>query len=508
MQHKFTKRLLHSVFALVIMAAWLGGSPAAAQDAASHNQLAEMAQADSLSRLFRAVSDVVKPAVVEVRVVKRIERPGLQFEMPDGSEDLPLPFRMRRPRRIQPRSVPVTGLGSGVIIDAENGYVVTNAHVVDDADEVRVVLADGREFKAEWVRSDPGLSMGPDPSLARPGTDLAVVKINAEGLKELPLGDSDTGEVGDWVLAVGSPRGLPQTVTAGIISAKGRHGLGGLAGYQNFIQTDAAINKGNSGGPLVNMRGEVIGINDAIASFSGGNEGIGFAIPSNLVRYVTEQLISEGKVVRGFLGIRPQDLSDRLIESLELPVDEGVLIAQVVPDSPAAEAGLEVEDVIVSIDGRATPDANQLRFVAAAIRPGQTVAVEFYRGGEKRTVEVTIAPRPEAAADAQNGGAADAVGAARYGLRVQTLGEDLAQRFGYDATIAGVVITSVDELSDAAEQGLEPGMVITHVDGKAVGTAEQFNNAVTEAGEAAYLRLRVMAPDGGARVLLIAPNEP
>lgn len=292
-----TTVMLGLVIGAVLLGPFLAGrityAVEVAKQEATRQELAELSKHDRLSSLFRAVSKVVKPAVVEVRTMKKIEGRYLDpfrfFE--DG--DLPFRFRFRRPQRRSPqrRSIPQRGLGSGVIVDAANGYILTNNHVVGGVDKVEVILADGRKFDAQWVRTDPD-------------TDLAVVKIAADRLVEAPLGDSDQTKVGDWVLAIGSPRGLPQTVTAGIISAKGRRTRIDGRMYQDFIQTDAAINRGNSGGPLVNMAGEVIGLNNSIISSSGGNEGIGFAIPSNMIKQIMNQLIDTGEVVRGWLAGR------------------------------------------------------------------------------------------------------------------------------------------------------------------------------------------------------------
>ncbi len=250
------------------------------QNAADRANLAELSRRDQLSQLFRAVAKAVKPAVVVVQVTKKIEIED-PFDTDEFFErffkDEGAPFRREFRRPPRRRQYFREGVGSGVIVDAKNGYILTNYHVVSGADSLKVILADDREFEAEWIRHDRQ-------------TDLAVIKIKADGLIDAPLGNSDKIEVGDWVLAIGSPRALPQTVTAGIISAKGRTtGRGDM--YQNLLQTDAAINRGNSGGPLVNMRGEVIGINNAIFSHSGGNEGIGFAIPSNMARNIMDQLI-------------------------------------------------------------------------------------------------------------------------------------------------------------------------------------------------------------------------
>ncbi len=282
-----------------------------------------LANADTLSPLFIRVARVLKPAVVEVRVTKRVK----MEDMPDADQffqhffggDNPFgePQTPGQPSHPRSRDYIQRGIGSGVIVDAKNGYVLTNFHVVGGAEETQVVLYDGRTVKVEWVRTDAM-------------SDLAVLKVDGKDLVDAPLGDSDASQVGEWVLAFGSPEGLPQTVTAGIISAKGRV-TDHTNTYQSFLQTDAAINHGNSGGPLVNSRGEIIGINTAIVSESGGNEGIGFAIPSNMVRNVMTQLIEKGKVTRGYLGVTIQAVDENLAKSFNLPTTHGALVTSAAP---------------------------------------------------------------------------------------------------------------------------------------------------------------------------------
>lgn len=462
------------------------------------DNLAELARKDTLSPLFRAVSKAVMPAVVEVRVTKMIRGGGDIDELLRrffGDEATPGPFRgqgqtpNRTPRR-QPL-VPQRGLGSGVVIDAANGYVLTNWHVVNGADEVQIVLADRRQFKAEWVRSDSD-------------TDLAIVKIKPENLVSAPLGDSDQMEVGDWVLAIGSPRGLPQTVTAGIISAKSRY-TGGQ-GYENFLQTDAAINQGNSGGPLVNMRGQVIGINSRIITSGLGNEGIGLSIPSNMVLAIMKQLIAGGKVVRGFLGVSIQNVDDRLAKSYKLPGTNGALVSQVQPGLAAEKAGIQVGDFITAVNGKAVEDVNELRNTVAGFPPGTAIKLDLYRDGKKMTVPVTVAAKPKnldenVGEEAQPG----QTSAGRYGLSVQTLTKELAEQSGFPPTAKGVIITEVAPESDASDQGLEEGMLITHVQDQPVTTADEFTQAIDKAKEGA--RLRVRDRQGRQRIVFITPRE-
>ncbi len=465
------------------------------QSSAAREKLAQISGQDQLSELFNTVASAVMPAVVEIRVVAYQRRPAQPdpydlFRHFFGDDD---PFGRGLPRRRQqapPVERRVEGLGSGVIIDAEAGYVLTNAHVVDGAQEVEVVLSDGRKFEAQWVRSDPF-------------TDLAVVKITTDGLVEAPLGDSDLVKVGHWVLAIGSPRGLDQTVTAGIISAKGRKT--GSSPYQRFLQTDAAINRGNSGGPLVNMRGEVIGINSAISSYSGGNEGIGFAIPSNLAKEVLAKLIESETIVRGYLGILPQDVEASLAESLELPGTKGCLVAQVVPDSPAEKAGLQVGDFIVEIAGKKITSEYELRRVVAAIDPDSKVKFELYRNGKKKKLDVKIGTKsgpvagktksPERAVKAWEG----------FGLKLQSLPPEMAERLGYPKTLNGVLIMAVDNHSDAYRQGIRHGMVITHVRNIPVTGLDEVLEAMSEADSG--LSLRIVQRGGSSRYLFIKPMD-
>jgi S1-C subfamily serine protease len=321
--------------------------------------LPKLKQADGLSMLYREVSKAVKPAVVEVRVSKTTEIPGQRFS-----------------------SVPEAGaIGSGVVVDRKNGYVVTNEHVISGADSVSVVLADGRKLRAEWVRSDRM-------------TDLAVIKIPPDKLMDIPLGDSDEMEVGDLVLAVGSPIRLPQTVTFGGISAKGRM-YGQPDKYQNYLQTDAAINHGNSGGPLINMAGEIIGINVAIVSTSGASAGLGLAIPSNTVKRVTRQLIESGKVARGFIGLAFKKIDKEDAAELKLPHTNGALVTMVAPNGPGDVAGIKPGDFILSADSQIVVNSQKFRHIIAAIKPGTVIPIELYRDGETIILSVKIILQPE-----------------------------------------------------------------------------------------------------------------
>ncbi len=479
--------------------------------AAARARVEELNKQDYLSELFATVATLVKPAVVEVRVAKWVRQPELPdldefmrrfFEEEFPPSEAPHYYRFRivpgqRPRTT-PREFQLRGLGSGVVVDATNGYVLTNYHVIAGADQVKVVLADGRAFNAEWIRTDPL-------------TDLAIIKIEADALVEAPLGDSDQVEVGDWVLAIGAPQRLPETVTAGIVSAKGRNTRTGPM-YQNFIQTDAAINRGNSGGPLVNTRGEVIGINNSIASVSGGNEGIGFAVPSNMAKAVMAQLIEKGKVTRGYLGVYIQDIdSQGLADSLGLPDPHGALVVEVRPDSPAEQAGLKSGDVIVRVADQPITDTQELRYAAARSQPGTVVKVTYYREGKQRTVDVTIAAQPKEFMLVQEGleeqQAPAPQEANRFGLAVATVTEELADYYGYKTVPQGVLITDVTTASDAQEQGLEPGMVILDAQGGAVRTAEEFEQVISSPEAAKGIRLRVAEPSGRKRFVFVRPMD-
>ena len=498
---------------LVPATAWAGKTISQEELSAARQRLGELSKQETLSELFRTVATAVRPAVVEVRVTKWVKQPQIP-DMDDllrrffGENEGPFEFRFygRGQPREMPHQVPqppaefqMRGLGSGVIVDAGHGYILTNWHVVSGADQVKVVVADGRDFKAEWIRTDPA-------------TDLAVIKIAADGLVDVPLGDSDKVDVGDWVLAIGAPQYLPETVTAGIVSAKGRT-TGGGPMYQNFIQTDAAINRGNSGGPLVNMRGEVIGINNSISVADIGvrNEGIGFAIPSNMAKSVMQQLIEKGTVTRGYLGVWIQDSdSQGLAESLGLPDAKGAIVTDAKEDSPASAAGIKEGDVIVSVDGQAVGNVNELRNIVARIEPGKTVAVEYYRDGKKLSVDVKIAaqPREMALAGQEEGEQAPSESKPnKFGLTVATVTDDLAKQWGYKTAPRGVLITDVQARTDAQEQGLQPGMVILDAQGTEVTTAEQFDRVSSSQEAAKGIRLRVTDPSGGKRFVFVQPAE-
>ncbi len=369
----------------------------------------------------------------------------------------------------QPQERETASLGSGVIIDAEVGHVLTNYHVVENADEITVNLIDGREFEAEMVGQDPS-------------SDLAVLKIDPENLTELAFGDSDALEVGDYVLALGNPFGLGHTVTSGIVSAKGRSGIS-RDNYEDFIQTDAAINRGNSGGALVNLQGELVGINTAIISPGGGNAGIGFAIPSGMAKEVLDQILEFGSVRRGLLGVFGQPLTADIARRLELDRVQGAVITRVQPDSGAEEAGLEEFDVIVEADGRTVRNFNDLRNIVGLKRPGETVVLSVLRDGEERSVEATLT-----AADGAEVAAAEEPEdrqAEMLGLTISEIPED-HPLYG---EVEGVMVADVDRTSPAARAGLRPGDIITSVEREDVASVEDFE-AATEGKDGMLLKIR------------------
>jgi len=510
MQRSYSRRLVvWSVFAVLMAGAIFAGPKLISQIAfaisqaqmqAERQKLAELAAGDIMSPLYRQVAKVVSPAVVEIHVERTVSvaNPMEQFMRQFGEEGNP--FMPRRPALPNmpnlPRSQEVQrGLGSGVVVDVKNGYVLTNHHVVAGADTVEVVTADRRTFTAEWIRNDP-LS------------DIAVIKLhNADGLIEAPLGDSDKMAVGDIVMAIGSPRGLPQTVTQGIISALGRSessmAASGGAMYQDFIQTDAAINRGNSGGPLVNMRGEVIGINTAIISPIGAFEGTGLAIPSNMVKKILTQLVEKGKVTRGFLGVQMQEVTPRLAKSFELPTTHGALVSRVINDTPASRAGLKDGDFIVAVNGEAITDPNALRNRIAATPPGTTVEFDIYRDGKKQTVSVTVAEQPANFGGQPETAPAEDDTSKSLGITVQELTSSIAERLGYKDDVKGVLVTEVASTSSAAREGLRPGMVITQVGKTAVTNPEEFLAATRDAGEG--VRLRIATPGGNSQFMFVTP---
>jgi serine protease Do len=416
---------------------------------------------------FVEIAKTVKPAVVNIAA----SRSGKSGESPQSSPfDDPFFRRFFGDeffKRDQPhRERKERGQGSGVIVDP-NGLIITNNHVVNKADEIRVFLSDKREFKGKLIGMDTK-------------TDIAVVKIEATGLSTIPIADSDQLEVGEFVLAVGSPFGLTQSVTMGIVSAVGRASMG-IAEYEDFIQTDAAINPGNSGGALVNIRGELVGINTAIFSQSGGNMGIGFAVPSNLARSIMEQLVKGGKVVRGWLGVAIQELTPELAAQFGLTDTKGVLVSDVMDDSPAKKAGFERADVITEYDGRAMDSPTHLRNAVAQTPIGRKVPIKLIRDKKPKTIDVTIVEQPKSFGQpgAEDNGESTAPTGVLSDIDVRELNEELASRYGIKTTERGVVVVRVRGGSTAEDMGVREGDIVLEVNRKPVTSLKSYERAVS-----------------------------
>jgi serine protease Do len=364
------------------------------------------------------------------------------------------------PRERQERS-----LGSGVIVSPD-GYIPTNNHVVDDASDVKVSLSDKREFTARVVGKDSK-------------TDLAVLKIDQSGLPVVSLADSTKVQVGDIVLAIGNPFGVGQTVTMGVVSATGRGGLG-IEEYEDFIQTDAAINPGNSGGTLINTQGELIGINTAILSRSGGNQGVGFAVPVNLTKNIMDQIIHGGKVTRAFLGIMIQPVTPDVAKAFKLTKLEGALVSDVSPNSPAERAGLKAGDVITKVDGDAVVDSRSLQLTIGQMKPGRTVRLTVNRDGTNRDYTVTLGEQPTDKTDSDSSRSGSSSERVLDGVSVETLTPALAREFDIAPKLQGVLVERVAPDSAAAEAGLERGDVIVEVNRHPVTSVEQLHRYMNE----------------------------
>jgi len=359
-----------------------------------------------------------------------------------------------------PRERRENSLGSGVIVDA-SGYIVTNNHVIAKADEIKVLLNDKREFTGKVVGTDPK-------------SDIAVIKINAKDLPTVPWGDSDKLEVGEYVLAIGNPFGLNQTVTQGIVSAVGRANVG-IADYEDFIQTDAAINPGNSGGALINVRGQLVGINTAIFSRSGGYMGIGFAVPSNMTHTVMDSLVSGGKVVRGWLGVSIQDVTPDLAKQFGLKDSRGALVSEVIPDSPAASAGIQGGDVITDFNGKSVDNTSILRNIVAQTPVGKSVKVKLLRDKKSLSLDVKITEQPKEIAQSDGESSHDGdKNTAFAGIEVRNLTPQIAQQLNLPSGTTGVVIAGVQPGSAAEESGLQEGDVIMEINRQSVRNTGDF----------------------------------
>lgn len=434
-----------------------------------------------------AVAEALTPTVVYINVTGTVTQRAPDFGYPFGDDPF---FRyFFGPPQQRERQVPISALGSGVII-SKDGYIITNNHVVQNADKITVTLFDGTTHDAKLVGTDPR-------------TDLAVVKIDpVAGMKYAEFGDSDAVRVGEWVVAIGSPRGLSFTVTAGIISAKNRTNIGvlGPTGYEDFIQTDAAINPGNSGGPLINLKGKVIGINALIVSASQGSEGLGFAIPSNMAKAISESLIKTGKVTRGYLGVQIQDITPDMLKSLKLEKGfKGVIVADVFEGGPAEKAGIQQGDIIVSYEGKKVENVPMLRNMVAQTAPGTNVKLVVLR--DKKEIELTVKigdlEKVEGMAMAPGGNEL-------LGLSVEKVTPEIARSKGLK-NATGVIITDVVPGSPAERAGLEVGDIILRVGNDVVNDIKDFNDKVVKAAKSGEVLLLIRDGRSGRVGYVVIP---
>jgi serine protease Do len=468
---------------LVLVTALIGGGVLALQlkDWSGHEvfgassldlRLARNAEPVPLGNFTNGFASVLKPAlpaVVNIKTSKVVKQK--QSQLPFFNDPMFRQFFGDQFGNEAPRAEREHSLGSGVIVTPD-GTILTNNHVIDGATDIKVDLSDKREFQAKLIGTDAK-------------TDIAVLKINASDLPTLPIGDSSKLHVGDVVFAIGEPYGLTSTATMGIVSATGRGDLG-IENYEDFIQTDAAINPGNSGGAMIDLHGDLIGINTAIlAENGGGNQGIGFAIPINMARSVMDQIVSHGKVVRGYLGLVPQDVTPALAKQFGLSEPTGALVGEVEPGAPAAKAGVKRGDVIVAVNGQSVVSANDLRLRISQTPPGTTVKLQISRDGKTQDVNVALGELPE---KAEKAGAEENGSSGLEGVEVQPLTPDLAEQLQLPAGTSGVVVTSVDPASPAAAN-LQRGDVIQEVNHKPVASIEQFRQAVSAAGKGSVLLL-------------------
>ena len=462
--------MLRKIFAVVITVSLVGFSSLAGADKFT----------EYLQKTSKAFSNIVKesePSVVSISVEKKVAVSGFgqggRFPFDNDMLERFFPnFKQPEKKR------KVRGMGSGFII-SEDGHILTNNHVVAKAQEITVRTFDDKEYEAELVGADPK-------------SDVAVIRIEGNGLKALEFGNSDALEAGEWVIAIGSPFGLARTVSVGVVSAKGRSGMG-ITDYEDFIQTDAAINRGNSGGPLINSNGKVVGMNTAIFSQTGGYMGIGFAIPVNMIRKIKKQLIETGEVTRGYLGIFIQPLTREIKENLDLDVDKGILISKVQEDGPAEDAGLKRYDVIVGINGTEVEDLNEFRNSVSFMKPGKEVALEIIRDGKQKKLDVEIGRLPDE--DREEVSVGDQKGIEnQIGFSVQDLTDRIAEKFGYDKT-EGVIVNKVTPRSEAARKGIRPGVLILEVNREKVKSASDFYNKLKKTGK------------GKSALLLVKYNE-
>jgi serine protease Do len=466
----------------------LASTVTATQPAAGISAVQNGETKPALQTTFAPVVQKVMPSVVNIFSSRKIKADNRNLE-PFLDDPLFRRFfgdqfggQPLIPKERQERS-----LGSGVIVSPD-GYILTNNHVVDGATDVKVSLNDKREFTARIVGTDSK-------------TDLAVLKIDQTGLPTLALADSSKVQVGDIVLAIGNPFGVGQTVTMGIVSAIGRGGLG-IEDYEDFIQTDAAINPGNSGGALVNPEGRLVGISTAILSRSGGNQGIGFAIPANMARNVMDQIIHGGKVSRAFLGVLIQPVTPDLAKAFKLGKSEGALISDVSANSPAERAGLKAGDIVTKLDNQTIPDSRALQLAIGQMTPGRTVRLTVVRDGTERQYSVTLGEQPADRSESAATSGGTTADRALDGVSLEAMTPELARQFGISTNTKGVLVRRIDRDSAAAQAGLEQGDVIVEVNRQPVTTVEQLNRCINQgAGDTTLLFVN---HDGRTRYVVIS----
>jgi serine protease Do len=428
---------------------------------------------------FSQLAKAAKPSVVNISTVTTVKDSGRVFKHFFGNpfndkknpfEEFFGPYMEEAPRDYKQRS-----LGSGFIIDQE-GYIVTNNHVVENADQIKVKLSNEEEYDATIVGRDPK-------------TDLALIKIASDsGLTPIQMGDSDQLDVGAWVVAIGSPFGLEQTVTAGIVSAKGR--IIGFGPYEDFIQTDASINPGNSGGPLINLAGEVVGINTAIVA---SGQGIGFAIPVNLAKGIIDQLKSSGEVTRGWLGVGIQDLTQELKKYYGIDDDGGVLVTQVFEGDPAEKSGIRINDIIIAIDGETVSSVRELSGIIANTRVGKRTAVTYLREGKKKTIYVELAKRQDDKLLAKK----ESETSNDIGMQLMDLTSDNAAQFGYEEGETGVLVVNIDSGSKAAEAGVKRGDLIKEINHEKIPSVKAYHKAIKKIDSGESINLLIRRPRVG-----------
>jgi serine protease Do len=441
---------------------------------------------------YAPIVEKVAPTVVEINTTTTINNP-MQGQFPGLDDPFFRQYFGNQFGQMFPpgnRQQVQHGLGSGVIV-TKDGYILTNNHVVDGAKEVKVTLPDKRVFNAKVVGRDSK-------------TDIAVVKIDADNLPAITMADSANVKVGDVVLAIGNPFGVGQTVTEGIVSAKDRGNMG-IEDYEDFIQTDAAINPGNSGGALVDIQGRLIGINTAIMSRSGGSQGVGFAVPSDLARNVMGSLVQYGRVTRGYLGVAIQNVTPALAPEFNLKTNEGALVSEVVPNGPADKAGLKDGDVIVKFNGEKIAGSRELQLNVAAAKPGSKVPLEIVRNGDEKTLEVTIESQPGTAQLAEAGSPSEKDNGTLNGIAVDDLNAQTRQLYNIPKNVTGAVITQVDPTSAAAQAGLKVGQVIQSINRHPVTNADEAVQ-LTEHPASKRTLLRVWG-NGGSHFVVVDENS-